>query len=108
MQKLCLSVLSLVLSGFAYSAAADLKVVACEPEWGALAQELGGDKVEVFNATTALQDPHHIQARPSLIAKVRNAERPEMSRRSAPSPHRGLGAELGRLHWVMAAASSTT
>jgi zinc/manganese transport system substrate-binding protein len=74
MKKLCLLVSSLVLSSLAYSASADLKVVACEPEWGALTQELGGDKVEVFNATTALQDPHHIQARPSLIAKVRNAD----------------------------------
>jgi len=73
MKKLYLLGLSLVLIGFASGASADLKVVACEPEWGALVKELGGDKVEVFNATSALQDPHHIQARPSLIAKVRNA-----------------------------------
>ena len=53
---------------------AALNVLACEPEWGALAQELGGDKVKVANATTALQDPHRIEARPSLIARARNAE----------------------------------
>ena len=53
---------------------AQLKVFACEPEWGALAQELGGDKVSVYNATTALQDPHYIEAKPSLIARVRNAD----------------------------------
>ena len=74
MKKRCLLVLSLIFIGFAHGASADLKVLACEPEWGALAQELGGAKVEVANATTALQDPHHIQARPSLIAKVRNAD----------------------------------
>ncbi len=58
----------------AQPAFAQLKVFACEPEWGALAQELGGDKVSVYNATTALQDPHYIEAKPSLIARVRNAE----------------------------------
>lgn len=51
-----------------------LQVFACEPEWAALAQELGGDRVEVFSATTALQDPHRIEARPSLIAKLRQAD----------------------------------
>ena len=55
-------------------AAADVNVFACEPEWGALATELGGDLVSVYTATTALQDPHHIQARPSLIAKLRRAD----------------------------------
>src|ERR1039458_814274 len=58
----------------AQPAFAQLKVLACEPEWGALAQELGGDKVSVYSATTALQDPHHIEARPSLIARARNAD----------------------------------
>lgn len=59
---------------FALPAQAALNVLACEPEWGALAQVLGGDKVKVATATTALQDPHHIEARPSLIARARNAE----------------------------------
>jgi zinc/manganese transport system substrate-binding protein len=54
--------------------AAALSVFACEPEWAALASELGGDKVEVFAATKGLQDPHQIQARPALIARLRNAE----------------------------------
>lgn len=58
----------------AMPAVAALNVFACEPEWGALAQELGGDKVSVYSATTALQDPHRIEARPSLIARVRTAD----------------------------------
>jgi zinc/manganese transport system substrate-binding protein len=58
----------------ALPAHAGLRIFACEPEWAALAQELGGDKVSVFSATTALQDPHHIEARPSLIAKLRQAD----------------------------------
>lgn len=53
---------------------AALNVFACEPEWGALARELGGELVEVSVATTALQDPHQIQAKPSLIARARNAD----------------------------------
>lgn len=53
---------------------AQLNVFACEPEWAALAVELGGEMVEVSSATTAMQDPHHIQAKPSLIAKMRNAD----------------------------------
>lgn len=53
---------------------AALNVFACEPEWAALAQELGGDRLEIYSATTAQQDPHHIQARPSLIARTRKAD----------------------------------
>jgi zinc/manganese transport system substrate-binding protein len=53
---------------------AALNVLACEPEWAALASELGGDKVRASSATTALQDPHRIEARPSLIARTRNAD----------------------------------
>jgi zinc/manganese transport system substrate-binding protein len=53
---------------------AALNVLACEPEWAALAQELGGDRIKVNSATTAAQDPHRIQARPSLLAKARNAD----------------------------------
>jgi zinc/manganese transport system substrate-binding protein len=53
---------------------AALRVLACEPEWGALAQELGGPLLDVSVATTALQDPHQIQAKPSLIARARNAD----------------------------------
>jgi zinc/manganese transport system substrate-binding protein len=53
---------------------AELRVLACEPEWASLAQELGGDLVETTSATQGLQDPHYIQARPSLIARVRSAD----------------------------------
>src|SRR5882672_6224632 len=56
------------------AAQASLRVLACEPEWAALTQELGGDDVKIYVATNALQDPHQIQARPSLIANARNAD----------------------------------
>src|SRR5439155_19854209 len=51
-----------------------LNVFATVPEWGALAEELGGDAVKVYVATKALQDPHHIEAKPSLIARARSAD----------------------------------
>lgn len=54
-------------------ARAALNVFACEPEWAALVQELGGDRVSAYAATHALQDPHRIEARPSLVARARNA-----------------------------------
>jgi zinc/manganese transport system substrate-binding protein len=73
--KTFLKVLTAVVAGpFALPAVAALNVFACEPEWAALAQELGGDKVSVVSATTAMQDPHRIEARPSLIARIRNAD----------------------------------
>jgi zinc/manganese transport system substrate-binding protein len=53
---------------------ATLNVFACEPEWAALVQTIGGDRVAVYAATTGKQDPHHIQARPSLIAQTRRAD----------------------------------
>jgi zinc/manganese transport system substrate-binding protein len=64
----------LLLLLLALPAHAALRVFACEPEWGSLAQELGGKLVDVSVATSALQDPHQIQAKPSLIARARNAD----------------------------------
>lgn len=64
-------VLTLLLSTNAH---ATLNIFACEPEWAALAQELAGDKANIYMATNALQDPHHVEARPSLIARARRAQ----------------------------------
>lgn len=55
------------------SVQAKVVILACEPEWAALAQEVGGNLVSVTSATHAKQDPHHIEARPSLIAAARKA-----------------------------------
>lgn len=51
-----------------------INIFACEPEWAALAKEIGGEHVTTFSATNAFQDPHHIEAKPSLIARMRNAD----------------------------------
>ena len=57
----------------AHGAALALQVFACEPEWAALVRELA-PHAQVRSATHALQDPHHIEARPSLIAQLRRAD----------------------------------
>ena len=67
--------LSLLLLGLAALPAwADLNVFATVPEWAALAREIGGDKVRVYAATNAFQDPHRIEAKPSLLAQARQAQ----------------------------------
>lgn len=58
----------------AASPAHALRVFACEPEWAALTRELAGTQAQVYTATHARQDPHRIEARPSLIAALRNAD----------------------------------
>lgn len=68
-----------LIAGFLFAllaspALAAFNVFATLPEWGALAEELGGDKVKVFVATNALQDPHRVEAKPSLIARARGAD----------------------------------
>ncbi len=73
----CLSVTVVALCAVlttADAARAELSVFACEPEWKSLVEEIGGDLVAVYSATTGMQDPHHVEARPSLIAKARTAD----------------------------------
>lgn len=71
--KRVLTVFSMFVTALISANAAALNLFACEPEWGALAQELGGDRLSIYVATTAMQDPHQIQARPSLLAQARRA-----------------------------------
>ncbi|MEW8170535.1 MAG: zinc ABC transporter substrate-binding protein [Candidatus Thiodiazotropha endolucinida] len=74
MHNYCRFLLLILALGAAKSSAAALSVFACEPEWASLTRVLSGDRVAVVSATTAHQDPHRIEARPSLIAKVRRAD----------------------------------
>ena len=69
--KTITAVLSLLLLSWSASA---LEVFACEPEWGSLVKELAGENANITVATTAFQDPHRLQARPSLIAATRRAD----------------------------------
>lgn len=78
-------------------AQAALNVFACEPEWAALTRELAGDDVNITTATNAFQDAHHIQARPSLIAKIRRADLLVCS---------GAGLEIGWLPLLLRQSSN--
>lgn len=69
-----LFIITLSLMMLAPQAFAKVNVFACEPEWKSLVESIGGRHVKVYSATTAFQDPHHIEARPSLIAKTRQAD----------------------------------
>ncbi len=62
------------LAAASCAAHAAFNIFATVPEWAALSSELGGDKVHVYLATSPLQDPHHVQAKPSLIARARTAD----------------------------------
>ena len=76
-QKMQTRILSAaILAGVALSssAMAEVRIFACEPEWASLAKEIGGDHVSTYSATHGRQDPHHIRARPSLIAQIRRAD----------------------------------
>ena len=74
MKKFSLTLMVVGLLFAASTAYAKVNVFACEPEWASLAKEIGGEHVKVFSATHGLQDPHHVRARPSLLAKMRKAD----------------------------------
>jgi zinc/manganese transport system substrate-binding protein len=58
----------------ALPAQAALKVLATTPDWAALVTELASDKVNVYTATSAFQDVHRVDAKPSLVARARTAD----------------------------------
>jgi zinc/manganese transport system substrate-binding protein len=66
--------IALLLISGAVPAHAALKVLATTADWGSLATELGGEKVNVYTATSALQDVHRVEAKPSLVARARSAD----------------------------------
>ena len=59
---------------FAAPSQAAVRVLATTADWGALTKELGGDRVDVYTATTAMQDVHRVEAKPSLVARARTAD----------------------------------
>ena len=55
-------------------ASAALKVVATTEGLAALAKEAGGDKIEVQSLSRGIQDPHFVDANPTLAVKLRQAD----------------------------------
>ena len=68
------STLAVLILAAALPAHAALKVLATTSDWGALVKEIGGDQVNVYVATSALQDVHRVDAKPSLVARARTAD----------------------------------
>src|SRR5437667_5043973 len=57
-----------------FSAHAKLNVVSTLPDFGWLAREIGGDKVNVTILAKPTEDPHFVDARPSFVVSMRNAD----------------------------------
>lgn len=75
MKKLSFILLGLgLLIAAPTSAHAKINIFACAPEWGSLVQEIGGEQVDVYTASSANQDIHHMRAKPSLLAAMRKAD----------------------------------
>jgi zinc/manganese transport system substrate-binding protein len=51
-----------------------LNVVTATTDMAALAQEVGGDKIQVESIAKGYQDPHFVEAKPSFLLKLRNAD----------------------------------
>jgi zinc/manganese transport system substrate-binding protein len=68
------SAAALLILAASLPAHAALKVLATTSDWGALVTELGGEQVNVYVATSALQDVHRVDAKPSLVARARTAD----------------------------------
>jgi zinc/manganese transport system substrate-binding protein len=66
--------LTVALCAVALSTHAKLNVVASLPDFGAIAQEIGGDKVKVTSIARGTEDPHFVDARPSFIRILNQAD----------------------------------
>jgi zinc/manganese transport system substrate-binding protein len=74
MKNLICGALTLLFLALAPASQAAVRVLATTADWAALTRELGGDRVDVYVATTAMQDVHHVEAKPSLVARARTAD----------------------------------
>ncbi|MBV9343808.1 MAG: zinc ABC transporter substrate-binding protein [Gammaproteobacteria bacterium] len=74
LKHLCRFLITTLVLGLALPAQAALKVLATTPDWASLLNELGGDKLNVYTATSPFQDVHRVDAKPSLVARARSAD----------------------------------
>ncbi|MDP9185822.1 MAG: zinc ABC transporter substrate-binding protein, partial [Verrucomicrobiota bacterium] len=71
--KKILLILSTILA-CAFTGHAKLNVVATLPDFGSLAREIGGDKIDIVVLAKATEDPHFVDARPSFVVSLRSAD----------------------------------
>jgi zinc/manganese transport system substrate-binding protein len=74
MKNFTRGVLALLFLSVALPSQAAIRVLATTADWGALTEEIGGERVDVYTATSALQDVHRVEAKPSLVARARTAD----------------------------------
>src|SRR5881394_4491956 len=72
MKKILLFLLAILTCSL--SAHAKINVVATLPDFGSLAREIGGDKINLVVLAKATEDPHFVDARPSFVVSLRNAD----------------------------------
>lgn len=66
--------IGILIAMFALSAHAKLNVVATTPDLGAIAQEIGRDKINLATLARPTEDPHFVDAKPSFIIKLNRAD----------------------------------
>jgi zinc/manganese transport system substrate-binding protein len=63
-----------VLALGALSCQAKLNVIATTPDLGAIARDIGGDRVEVTTLAKPTEDPHFVDAKPSFMVRLNHAD----------------------------------
>ena len=67
--------MAMVFSGHGVMEAGDfLSVVTTTPDSKSIAEQIGGERVQVFSLAHGRQDPHFVEAKPSLMMKARRAD----------------------------------
>src|SRR6266567_1433296 len=72
MKKILLILYTILACGL--SAYAKLNVVATLPDFGSLAREIGGDKIDIVTLAKPTEDPHFVDARPSFVVSLRSTD----------------------------------
>src|SRR5713226_3771512 len=75
--RFLIALLAVFLLGAALSPQAEAKklnIVTATTDMAALAQEAGGDRVSVESIARGYQDPHFVEAKPSFLLKLRQAD----------------------------------
>src|SRR5450759_1933018 len=68
------TVLMAALTVVPFASAKKLNVIASTTDLAALAQEVGGDRISVDSIAKGYQDPHFVEAKPSFLLKLKNAD----------------------------------
>ncbi len=72
-----LAITAIVTAGLvspSMAAAKKLNVITATTDLASLAQEVGGDKINVESMAKGYQDPHFVEAKPSFLLKLRQAD----------------------------------